>query len=155
MFILFSYQCSLLLLLINLLHQQLVYTITSFSVCQALFSKFFDFFLKLISFAAPLAEVLAYNSRHIPICQALFSLFSRFFPQVPGEGFAGEGRCGHRPLHYRTFAKEKAPFWGAFWCYSELFGIVDEAVAAVVSAVDHGEASAVVLIPEGEEVMLQ
>ena len=35
------------------------------------------------------------------------------------------------------------------------FRIVDEAVAAVISAIDHCKASAVILVAEGKEVVLQ
>ena len=36
-----------------------------------------------------------------------------------------------------------------------LLGIIDQAITAIVSAVDHGERSVVILIAECEEVMLQ
>ena len=44
--ILFSYQCSF-VLLINRLPQQLLYIITSYFLCQQLFSTFFDFIFAL------------------------------------------------------------------------------------------------------------
>ena len=39
--------------------------------------------------------------------------------------------------------------------FSILLYIVNQAIPAVVSAVDHSEATAVVLVPEGKEVVLQ
>ena len=96
---------------------ELVYYITLFSACQALFSKFFNFFLKpkfqskslvfglLMSFLSSRASLsrwqLIYNIMPKLFCQHLFWKKSRFFSK--------KWETPTFPLNHAGFRREKTP----------------------------------------------
>ena len=92
------------------------------------FFQVFPNFITGYSLSAAPCGQLAYTSTRIPFCQVLFRLFSKNM---------GYLSAPHINRHI------------------SLLLVIDQTVAAVLPAVNDGEGSAVIFIPEGEEIMLQ
>ena len=150
------------------------FAVTAFELYHAQFRlsrtffKFFQTFLRGF-LRSLLAEQPRYVSTSASICQALFQFFSSFF-RICCFILSPRGNLhilAHRLYfvkHFSTkfsvffralFPKKKEPFSRLLILYCQLLCIIDQAIATFVSAVYNSEGTAVILVPEGKEVMIQ